>query len=86
MTTKTEMVATLKTENPTLRQGDDEAGYETLSSLDYNIIISDWADNRLAKEKAAIAAELQAEAKATQKAALLARLGITADEAKLLIG
>ena len=28
----------------------------------------------------------QAEAAATQKAALLARLGITADEAKLLIG
>jgi len=30
--------------------------------------------------------QAEAEASATQKAALLARLGITADEAKLLIG
>ena len=33
-----------------------------------------------------LAAEAEAESTATQKAALLARLGITADEAKLLIG
>ena len=32
------------------------------------------------------ARQAEAEAAATQKAALLARLGITADEAKLLIG
>jgi len=32
------------------------------------------------------AEQAEAEATATQKAALLARLGITADEAKLLIG
>jgi len=32
------------------------------------------------------AEQVEAEATATQKAALLARLGITADEAKLLLG
>jgi len=42
---------------------------------EYNAI---QADNLLQAE--------QADATATQKAALLARLGITADEAKLLIG
>jgi hypothetical protein len=40
-----------------------------------------WADNTLTQ----LAAEAEAEATATQKAALLARLGITADEAKLLL-
>jgi hypothetical protein len=34
----------------------------------------------------ALAEKVQAEAKATQKAALLDRLGITEDEAKLLLG
>jgi hypothetical protein len=39
------------------------------------------------KEKAAEAAKLaEAEAKAAEKQALLDRLGITADEAKLLLG
>jgi len=41
---------------------------------------------RLDHAKAVAAAQAEAEANATQKAALLARLGITADEAKLLIG
>jgi len=41
---------------------------------------------RLDADKARMAAAAEAEAAATQKAALLARLGITADEAKLLIG
>jgi len=50
----------------------DETAAETKTRLDN------------AKEQAAQSAE--AEAAATQKAALLARLGITADEAKLLIG
>jgi len=37
-------------------------------------------------EAAQVAQVAEAEATATQKAALLARLGITADEAKLLLG
>ena len=41
---------------------------------------------RLADAKEAADRQVITEAAATQKAALLARLGITADEAKLLIG
>ena len=50
----------------------DETATETKARLDF--------------AKAAAAAQVIADAAATQKAALLARLGITADEAKLLLG
>jgi hypothetical protein len=44
-------------------------------------------DSLVAKAKAELDAELAAnEAKAADKAALLTKLGITADEAKLLLG
>jgi hypothetical protein len=81
MKTKIEIIEQLKSEYPTLKSGDDERGYEDLTSADYEATISKWADNVLAKN-----ANLEAEAKAaTDKAALLAKLGITADEAKLLL-
>jgi hypothetical protein len=41
---------------------------------------------RLEREKEIAAAEAEAAAKATAKAALLTKLGITADEAALLLG
>ena len=81
MRTKTEAIKALKLKYPTLRNGDDERGYEDLSAADYEATISDWADNQLADE-----AKAEAEAQAaTDKAALLAKLGINADEAKLLL-
>jgi len=82
MKTKSQIIGELKTEYPTIRLGDDDAGYTDLSSAEYDATISLWADNTLAQ----LADEAAADAAATQKAALLARLGITADEAKLLIG
>ena len=81
MTTKTEMIAVIKAENPTLQVGDDEQGYTQLSAADYEAQIEAWADGRLAKEAKAA----QAEADAIAKAALLTKLGISADEAKLLL-
>ena len=81
MTTKAEAVAALKVEYPTLRTGDDERGYEDLSPADYESTIEAWADNQLADE--AITAE--AEQAATDKAALLTKLGLTADELKTLL-
>ena len=78
MTTKAEMIAIIKAENPTLRLGDDEQGYTDLAPADYEAQIEQWADNRLAKETAKAQA-------ATDKAALLTRLGITADEFKTLL-
>ena len=81
MTTKAEMVTILKAENPSLKVGSDETGYTDLTPADYEAQISEWADNRLAKE--AEAAREVAEAKA--KAFILAKLGITAEEAQLLL-
>jgi hypothetical protein len=81
MTSKDEIIQLLKAEYPTLQTGNDEQGYTPLSAADYETTISEWADARLKKEAKAAAA-LQAEA---DKEALLAKLGITADEAKLLL-
>jgi len=81
MTTKSEMIAIIKAENPTLQVGDDEQGYTQLSSADYEAQIQMWADGRLAKEAKAT----QAEADAIAKAALLTKLNITSNEAKLLL-
>ena len=81
MITKQEMIAIIKAENPTLQVGSDEQGYTQLSPIEYEATISQWSDNRLTKEaKAAEAAQA-----ATDKAAVIAKLGISADEAKLLL-
>jgi hypothetical protein len=81
MTTLNEMIAIIKAENPTLQHGNDEQGYTQLSKTDYEAQIAQWADGRLAKE----AKLAEAEQAATDKAALLAKLGISAEEAKLLL-
>jgi hypothetical protein len=78
MTTKAEIIARLKTEYSTLKVGDDEQGYKDLSSVEYDAQIAQWAEN----EYQATIQQNQIDA---DKAALLAKLGITADEAKLLL-
>jgi len=86
MTTKSELITTYKTEYPTLRTGSDEDGYTDLSSAEYTATIGKWADNAISEAAALAAAQAITDATASAKASLLARLGITADEAKLLIG
>ena len=82
MKTKTEIIEIIKTENLNgLRTGSDETGYTDLTSAEYEVQVAEWADGRLAK-LAQIAAAEQA---ATDKAALLAKMGLSADEAKLLL-
>ena len=81
MKTLEEIILSIKTENPTLRAGSDEYGYYELKGDEYEAQVNEWAALRFAKQ-AKIA---EAEAKAAQKAALLERLGITEDEAKLLL-
>ena len=81
MTTKAEIITAFKLQYPTLRSGDDERGYEDLSLADYEAEIERWADNQLADE----AKEEAIAQAATDKAARLAKLGITADGAKLLL-
>ena len=81
MTTKAEFITQLKAQYPTLRTGDEDNGYTDLAPADYEATIEGWADNLLEQEAKAVA-----EAKAaTDKAALLKRLGLTADEAALLL-
>ena len=74
----------LKKDYPTLQRGEDDAVI-TLSDSEYNQKITEWANNLFLEqeeESAKKATALQAE---TDKAALLAKLGITANEAKLLL-
>jgi len=58
MTTKTELIAAIKAENPTLRTGSDEDGYVELSAKEYETTVAEWADSRL--EQAARLAEAEA--------------------------
>lgn len=81
MKTKEQLIAELKTEFPTLQTGNDQDGYVQLSVDEYDATILQWADVRLAEAKAKADAELKVQAKAE----LLERLGITEDEAKLLL-
>jgi hypothetical protein len=78
MKTFAEMIKTIKAENPTLKTGSDQDGYTEITGAEYDAIIQDWATARLAKETAPIEA-------AAKKAALLDKLGITAEEAALLL-
>jgi len=86
MTTRTELISELKLAYPILKVGSDEDGYTDLSTAEYTATLGKWADHAISEAAAVAAQSAITEAAITQKAALLARLGITADEAKLLIG
>jgi hypothetical protein len=75
------LIKQIKSENPSLKSGSEESGYTELNQDEYDAIILEWANNRLAKLQKKAEAETQAQAKAE----LLERLGITEDEAKLLL-
>ena len=81
MTTKADLIAQCKAENPTMTAIIN--GIETLlSDADYEEACINWAEMRFAQ-----IVEENAKAKAaTDRVALLARLGITAEEAALLLG
>ena len=80
MTTKAELIAQCKAENPTMTATINDEQIE-LNAAEYEKACSDWADMRLVH----IAQEAEELKAANDKAALLAKLGITADEAKLLL-
>jgi hypothetical protein len=81
MKTKQEIIADLKLEFPTLRIGNDDNGYTDLSAEEYEATIAQWADAKLER----LAREAEAQARAEAKAALLIQLGITEEQAKLLL-
>jgi len=70
--------------NPTRIEINCKTGVETIHELTDAEIAQMEAD-RVAAEARKAEEDAQAEANATAKAALLDRLGITADEAKLLL-
>lgn len=85
MVTHSEKIAELKAKYPTIKTGDDLAGYAELSPEEYEAKIVEWANAELAAETALAAEEAKKEADAIAKQALLDRLAITAEEAKLLL-
>jgi hypothetical protein len=78
---KTQIIEQLKSEYPTLTKGINDEVIE-LDATEYEATIDAWADAQLLK----LAKQAEAEAKAEAKAELLERLGITEDEARLLLG
>jgi hypothetical protein len=79
--TSAQIEARFKAEYSTLRTGSDELGYTELDAKAYENKIAEWVEAQLLK----IEAKKSEIAKVEAKAALLDRLGITADEAKLLL-
>jgi hypothetical protein len=87
MMTKQEIIAKYKNENPILRRGSEETGYEKITGDEYDLLIESWADAEIAKiEKAAAEEAAKAEAAAKREAALakLAALGLDSDDLKAL--
>ena len=87
MTTKAQVITTLKEEYPTIQIGSDAIGYTELTPAEYEAQISEWADTLLAKQEAqALAEEEKAEAEAAKETAQgkLAALGLTTDDLKAL--
>ena len=80
MTTKAQLIAQCKAENPTMVQTVNDKEI-TLTGLEYEAACEAWADMKLAQE----AHNTVLSNAANKKAALLERLGITADEATLLL-
>jgi hypothetical protein len=80
MTTKTQKIIELKAQYPTLSKGINDEIFQ-LDADEYEKTISRWAEVELAQE----AKLAQAQANVQAKAELLERLGITEDEAKLLL-
>jgi hypothetical protein len=74
--TSAQIEARLKSEYPSLRTGNENDGYVQLDDEAYEAKIAEWVEAHLVKietKKAEIA-------KATQRAALLERLGLTQEE------
>jgi hypothetical protein len=80
MTTKTDLIAQCKIENLTMVSNVNGEEIE-LNAEEYEKTAKAWAEMRLLQ----IAAEEAEATKIAEKTALLAKLGITADEAKLLL-
>jgi hypothetical protein len=80
MTQLSDKIAALKAQYPTLTKGVNDEVFE-LTAKEYEATIAEWAQNELDAD----AAKLEKQALVAQKEALLAKLGLTAEEATLLL-
>jgi hypothetical protein len=78
MATKSEIIKRFKAENPKIYHNTNDIQTEVVGA-EYDALIESWANFEIAKN-----AKEKAEADAKQ--AILDRLGLTADEVKLLLG
>jgi hypothetical protein len=83
--TREEIIADLREKNPLMKSGNDTDGYVEFTPAEYEAQIIEWADWVEADIKAKTEADKAAIKAEADKAALLLKLGITADEAKLLL-
>jgi hypothetical protein len=68
--------------NATLKSGNEETGYQELTGAEYDAVIDEWAQVIYSRELL----EQEKAQKASARESLLERLGITEEEAKLLLG
>jgi hypothetical protein len=80
MTKLSDKIKTLKVQYPSLNKGVNDEIFE-LTAEEYEATIAEWAQNELDAE----AAKAEKLALQTQKDALLQKLGLTQDEATLLL-
>ena len=80
MTQLSDKIAAFKAQYPTLTKGVNDEVFE-LTAEEYEATIAQWAQNELDAD----AAKLEKQALVAQKEALLAKLGLTAEEATLLL-
>jgi len=83
--TRDQVIAELKEKNPTMRSGNDTDGYIDFTPEEYEAQINEWANYIIAETKSKKETEKAEAEAASNKAALLTKLGITAEEAKLLL-
>lgn len=81
MKTRAQIIQELKLQFPTLKLGDDDAGYTDLSSEEYEATIEQWADAKLAKETA----KLEAEQLRQTKISAYQKLGLSEAEIEALV-
>ena len=79
--TKNELIAQCKAENPKMFSVINDVEIE-ITGADYDAACEAWAEMRFSQ----ISAEAEIADQAIAKSALLERLGISEDEAKLLLG
>ena len=80
MTKLSDKIKAFKLEYPTLTKGVNDQVIE-LTAEEYEATIAEWAQNELNAE----AAKAEKQSLIEQKAALLSRLGLTSEEATLLL-